>query len=395
MKDRLRTLFLTANGLGSQVVFVDTVLRGMLRYNDGATPPAFLRHHRRVKQLFAELRDVYAQLSYIADWRDAFLQCPCLDVEVCNINNLVHFAQCALRVRSYDLIVISHAAAGDDMTLLKRLSRYLERRRGKIILFIGNEYDVLDDKLDFIRGMKVDYVCSQLPINSARYLYAGCEDSEIIEMPHALNPQHYYPMSSAERDVDVGFVGDLYWPFIGDRERTAIIEWFQRHGPSHGLICDIRLKRLSREDWNAFLNRSKAIVGAESGTYYLNECGKLLERARAYNLFENQDAGFDDVFDRFYRGQPRGVSGKAISSRHFEAIGAKTCQILVEGDYNGILAADVHYISVKKDMSNIDDAIERFRDEAYRAEVTSRSYDYVMSAHTYRHRVDSLVDRLS
>ena len=101
------------------------------------------------------------------------------------------------------------------------------------------------------------------------------------------------------------------------------------------------------------------------------------------------------MFDRFFRGQQRGVSGKAISSRHFEAIGAKACQILIEGEYNGILQADVHYISVKKDMSNIDDAIERLRNVDYRTAMVDRTYDYVISAHTYQHRVNSLVDRLS
>ena len=72
----------------------------------------------------------------------------------------MHFSNARFRVRSYDLIIISHAAAGDDVTLLKRLAPYLQRRRGKIVLFIGNEYDVLDDKLELIREMKVDYAAA-------------------------------------------------------------------------------------------------------------------------------------------------------------------------------------------------------------------------------------------
>src|SRR4051812_7237485 len=104
--ERLRILYLDANGIGSQIVFVDTVLRGILGYKDGDPPPRFLRGRSRYDSLFAELRDVNARLSYTADWRDAFVQCPRLDVEVCNINNLVHFTKCFLRMRSYDLIVV-------------------------------------------------------------------------------------------------------------------------------------------------------------------------------------------------------------------------------------------------------------------------------------------------
>ncbi len=85
------------------------------------------------------------------------------------------------------------------------------------------------------------------------------------------------------------------------------------------------------------------------------------------------------------------MSGKAISSRHFEPVGTKTCQILIEGHYNGVLVADEHYIAVRKDLSNIADAVQRFKDDGYRRAMVDRTYEHVMSAHTYRHRVEQLV----
>jgi hypothetical protein len=344
--DRLRTLYLDSNGVGSQILFVDTILRGVFRYKDGDQPPQWLCGFQRVKLLFSELRDVNAKLSYVADWREAFLRSRSLELDVCNINNLLHLAHCLLRIRQYDLIIVSHAAAGDDITVLNHIVPFLQRRRCKLVIFIGNEYDILDDKIAFIRGTNADFVCSQLPLQAAQYLYLECTDSTILEMPHALNPDTYRALPDQRRDIDVGFVGDMYWPFLGDRERTDLIEWFEQNATDYGLVCDIRKARLTREDWNRFLNRSKAVIGAESGTYYLNQRGRLLDRARAYNLFENQKADFDEVFDRFFRGHPRAISGKSISSRHFEAIGAKTCQILLEGNYNGLLEANTHYISV-------------------------------------------------
>lgn len=391
MTERLRTLYLEANGVGRQIVLVDTLLRGVLGYRSGDAPPALLRRHPRINLLFAELRDVYAQLSYIADWREAFFAAPRLEVELCNINNLVHFARCLLRLRQYDLIVVSHCAAGDDLTVLSRAARRFDRRRGPMVVFLGNEYDILDDKIAFIREVEAEFVCSQLPLAAARYLYRECEKSRIVEMPHALNPNNYHPRPEVARDIDIGFIGDIYWPFIGDRERTELIEWFERNGEERGLRCDIRKARIEREAWSGFLSRCHAIIGAESGTYYLNDRGRLLDRARAYNLHENPKASFAEVFDRFYRGQPREVSGKSISSRHFEPIGTKTCQILVRGEYNGILEADRHYIAVDHDLRNIDGAVERYRDRDYRRRVADETYDYVVSQHTYFHRVDRLI----
>ena len=391
MKDRLRTLYLEQNGVGPRMLVVDTVLRGILRYRDGDPAPARLRRYPWATALFAELRDVYAPLSYAADWRDAFLGSPDLSVEVCNINNLGHFGRCLLQLRKYDLIVIGHSAAGDDLSVLKRAAGWFDRRRAPMIVFIGNEYDVLDDKIAFIRRTEAEFVCSQLPRLAASYLYRECDKSRIVEMPHALNPDKYFPIREEPRDIDIGFIGDVYWPFVGDRERTELIEWFERRGAEHGLRCDIRRQRVGRDAWRHFLNRCQAVIGAESGTYYLNERGRVLERARSYNLFENRDAGFEEVFDRFFRGLPREVSGKSISSRHFEPIGTKTCQILLDGEYNGILARDRHYIAIDKDFGNIEEALERFRDLGCRARMVEETYDYVVSEHTYAHRVAALL----
>jgi len=391
MKDRLLTLYLDANGVGSRIILVDTILRGALGYRDGDQPPKWLRHNQWVNTFFAELQDFNARSSYAVDWRDAFLDSPDLTVEVCNINNLIHFGRCLLQLKKYDLIVVSHIAAGDDMKLLLRCAHWFDRRRAPLVVFLGNEYDLLDEKISFIREVRAEFVCSQLPIAAANYLYGECEDSRVVEMPHALNPKNFFPIPNTGRNIDIGFIGDIYWPFIGDRERTEVIEWFERHGQTRGLCCDIRKERIPGAAWNAFLNGCKGLIGAESGTYYLNERGRLLNRARTYNLFEDRAASFDTVFAKFYDGQKPGISGKCISSRHFEPIGTKTCQILLEGNYNGILEADRHYIAIKKDFSNIDEAIARFRDASYRTRMVEDTFDYVLSQHTYRHRVEHML----
>ena len=391
MKDRLKTLYLDANGCGRQVIRADTILRGIFGYGDGATPPRVLRGSTRVAELFSYLRQFQAHVSYTIDWRDAFCEARELDVEVCNINDLVHYGRRLLALHKYDLIVVSHAAAGDDMTVLLKSARWLRRRRGKVVMLIGNEYDLLDEKIGFIQEVEAELICSQLPKTAAQYLYRECGGSQILSLPHALNPKVYRPRAGFERPVDIGFIGDVYWPFVGDRERTDLIEAFEREGQRWGFNCQIRKQRIARPEWAAFLNTCKGTIGAESGTYYLNDRGRLLAAAREYNLLQRPEASFEEVFEKFYRGQRREMSGKSISSRHFEPIGTKTCQILLEGEYNGVLVADEHYISVRKDLSNIEDAVWRFKDEGYRQAIVDRAYEHVMANHTYAHRVRSVL----
>ncbi len=136
---KLKTLYLTCNGVGKTILVADTALRGILGAKDGTQPPALFRNNKYVANLYAHLRQFYDSLSYIGDWQDAFLHSPRLDLEVCNINNLVHFGRCLLKIRSYDLIVVSHAAAGDDMTVLTKAAPLLARRACPILVFIGNE----------------------------------------------------------------------------------------------------------------------------------------------------------------------------------------------------------------------------------------------------------------
>lgn len=392
--DQIKTLFLDANGFGREVIITDTLFRGILGIDDAAKMPAWIGSLPKVGKLLIHLREQFARLSYVLDWRDAVCAAPELLTDVCNINNLVDYGKRLLRIRDYDLIIVAHAATGDDMKLLQRTARWFRRRRGKLVVFVGNEYDLLNEKIGFLEATGADLVCSQLPIASARYLYGDCGRTRVVEIPHALNPAVYRPLNGAPRPIDVGFIGDIYWPFIGDRERTDMIDLFRARGPELGLRCDIRTARITRAEWAVFLQSCKAIVGAESGTYYLNDRGRLLTSARDYNLNENQGATFKEVYERFFKGQPRLVSGKCISSRHFEPIGTKTCQILIEGDFNGVLKADVHYIAVKKDLSNIDDVVRRFKDEEYRREMVERTYEYVLAEHTYRHRLLKLLREL-
>lgn len=391
MSGRIRTLIVDANGWGGwKAVASETIVRGLLQISRVDQLPAALREVSLVKRV---VRDRYASLSYAMDWRDALLAEPRIEAELCNILNLVEYARHRPRIRDYPLVIVLHSATGDSMGVLRRTASWFQGRRGKLVVFVGNEYNLLDEKIGFIRETGADYVASQLPIESARWLYADCPAATVLPMPHALNPQLYHPCLDVKRDVDVGFAGASYPLFIGDRERASMLEYFRCHGDGLGLTTDIRTTNMPRERWAEFLCRCRAVIGAEAGTHYLDRTGKLIPEIQAYCRLRPA-ATFDEVFERFFRQRPIEMSGKAISSRHFEPVGTKTCQLLLEGDYNGILRGDEHYIAVRKDLSNVREATEKFRDVSYRDAMTARAYDYVMAEHTYAHRVAYMLDQV-
>ena len=200
-----RVLLLDANGWGGwKMVASETLTRGLLGVRSLADVPAPLRQVGLVQRA---VRDRYAALSYAVDWREALHAHPDATVDTCNILDLVEYRRYRRRIGDYDLVVVLHSATGDSMSLLNRTVHWLDRRRSPLVVFVGNEYNLLDAKLAFVRESGAEYVASQLPIESARWLYAECPGARVLAMPHALNAAVYHRFTDAARDIDIGFVG--------------------------------------------------------------------------------------------------------------------------------------------------------------------------------------------
>jgi len=370
---------------GSRGLLVETLghLTGAI-VPDGAPRPARAGLARWLD------RNAYSALSYVIDWLDAFRRAPALAATCCNIMNLAEWPRARRLIAQAPLVVILHSAAGDDLSVIARFTEALRARRGKLLLFFGNEYTLMPQKIEFAQSVAADFIASQLPPAAAAWLYEPCRRSRVLHAPAALNPARFRPLGLA-REIDLGFRGDLYPFSIGDDERTRVLEHFRQHAKSLALAVDIQYTRVPGPAWNECLNRWHGIVGAESGTYFLERDDATERRVRQY-LHEHPDASFADVRARFFDGYASPVAAKAISSRHFEPIGAHTCQVLLAGHYNGILRADEHYFSVARDLSNLDDVVARYRDPAHRARIVEAALELAMSAHTYDHRVARLVD---
>lgn len=335
----------------------------------------------------------WAPLSYVLDWRNAFVTSPLLDVTYCDINRPQEVIAAVTKMDSFDLIVVSHIALGDDVTDIARWTELLSKRRGTLVSFIGNEYDLMAEKIAFLKDVRADVVCSQLPLDAAQYFYEELTQSRVISLPHALNPDDYQAPIGNVRTTDVGFIGAVYPAWVGDLERTMMILATQEIAPLLQLKHDIRLQNLPRASWAAFLGNTRAVIGAESGSYYLHGKGQLLSQAKQW-CAANPHAQFEEVEARFFTDRSGVPSGKTISSRHFEPIGTRTCQVLMEGSYAGVLVPNEHYIPVRKDLMDLPEALRRATDEAERVEMVNRAYLHAMDAHTHAHRVQTLVNLL-
>ncbi|TAF65989.1 MAG: glycosyltransferase family 1 protein [Cytophagales bacterium] len=384
----IRLLLIYSSGVAHKYSWLDTLRIAFKTNTLSKLFPEKIREYKLIKLL---LGNSYEALSYVIDWLEAFQSLKGVKkINLCNINNLIEYKYFAKKMAEYDWVVILHSATGDNIHLLNQTAHYYHSAK-KLTMFIGNEYDLMEEKIDFISQAGVKYICSQLTEETAKWLYEDIHQKvKLVMMPHALNPNIYFPSKeTTHREIDIGFKGDLYPLWVGDTVRNDFLLKISEN--EFNLNIDITLnQRVGRVKWAEFLNKTNAIVGAESGSLYLDKKGIMLKEAKKF-LAENPMTSIKDlkatIFDQL---NVEFKSGRAISSRHFEPIGTKTCQILLEGHYNGILQAGQHYIAVHPDLSNLKEAIALYKDVTYRDQIVEQAYEYVLESHTYHKRIEYL-----
>jgi len=377
--------------------------------------------------------------SYYDDWLDAFKFADGFRVKTFNIARNRERRIFASLVKQFDLIVILHSVNADNMIYANRILPLLQARKGRLLSFIGNELNLpgapMANKIAFLKDAGADVVATQLLQKTGEYLY---EDSgaTIAAIPHALNPSVFRPFVPLEnRTIEIGVRSFRYLSaFMGDEDRNRLIDLFAQNKFKPPLLVDINTEqRLKRDEWATFLNNCKGTVANEAGGHWIEKTDatiidimswykcqgnrhritinahsplkrfshmlpwtarQWIKKAMSKGFIQHEsvigeDMKFDEVYKRFFKSKPfpPEFSGKCVTSRHFDAAGTQTCQLLIDGRYNDIFQADEHYIPIKSDLSDAADAVAKFRDITYKNQMVKRAYDYVVSEHTYLHRI--------
>lgn len=349
----------------------------------------------RTLLVFAESSDNQT-FSYQHGWPRHFRAHPgfiCTPVNLAGrswANRLAH----PLRVRwgSWDAIVLLHSVFSNACALSGRLFEAIRASPSPKAYFIGNEYKLMPEKMAFCEALGVNLLVSQSGSPRVHDLYRERLGCTVTGIPNTgLDPEVFRPRTPwVERPLDVGYRSLDSPLYLGHDERRRLAEAFRRAGPSRGLKVDISLDagaRLGETEWAAFLNRCKAQIGSEAGGDYFELTDATRLRVNAY-LAEHPTATLDDVFPRFFKDYRDPVPLRIISGRNIEAAGTKTLQILLEGHYGGYLEPHVHYIPLRKDLSNVDEALQGLRDEAACRKLTDNAYDLVVRELTYARLLD-------
>lgn len=249
----------------------------------------------------------------------------------------------------------------------------------------------------FIREFQVDHVFSVASPSEWPKIYGALGD-EVPAISQVLTG--YLEDTSVARidelartvarTLDIGYRAWHAEPWLGrhGQLKTELASRFHERGPAHGLSVDISTRAedtLLGDDWSRFLLSSRYTIGVEGGASILDRDGSLKDRTRSFQRAQ-PDATFADIEQACFPGMDGSLDLRAISPRHLEACATRTCQVLIDGDYNGVLRPGVHYVPLRADFSNLDDVIELMKSENVRQSIAERARRDIVDSGRYSYR---------
>lgn len=206
------------------------------------------------------------------------------------------------------------------------------------------------------------------------------------------------PLASRPLDIVYRAFKLPYWFGSHGQRKSSIASEILARIEGRGLATDISTRPedvIVGDSWFDFMASGRCVIGCESGSSVLDRRGEIQALIR-HMVTQNPDLTFEEAS----RALPAGWDDHrffAISPRHFEAVLTKTAQILIEGQYDGVLIPDRHYISLKSDFSNLDQVVERIRDHAFLQGLVDTAYRevYLEGRNTYHHLAETIDSVLS
>jgi hypothetical protein len=302
-----------------------------------------------------------------------------------------------LRYLCPDFVVLHTTFLGtrwnEDFERTRRQFAWIGRLHCPKIALPQDEYDHSAVLEDWLLELGATHVFSCFGESQRAVLYPRIDGS----LPFTEALTGYIDTGSATRIAE-RMIPPEQRPFDIVYRAAKLPYWFGSHGqlkhelaaivgePARrkGLRTDISTRwedTVFGDQWLDFLMSGRAVLGVESGSSVLDPSGDLQRRIRRL-LAENPDLTFDEVDYVMPKGWDS-YAFFAISPRHLEAVVTRTCQILIEGSYSGVLTPDRHYIPLRRDFANLDEVLDRARDIKACSDIADAAYRDIYERGSY------------
>lgn len=187
----------------------------------------------------------------------------------------------------------------------------------KKIFMSKNDYKLFKEKVLLSNYLKIDIFVSHTK-NSLDIFRKNNIESKMKWLPFSVSKDIYY--QSKEKKIDIGMRANSNNAYNnGEREQFYN-----------------KIKEISKDKYLTDLHLSRngeSFLHGQEYIDWLSECHLLVNSVSAY-----------------------GTTGP----KFFEAIACGTVSVAIENEYEGLLVADQHYLSIKKDYSNLESQLDKF-----------------------------------
>lgn len=279
---------------------------------------------------------------------------------------------------------------------------FLKFYKGVKILIVQDEYYHVNLINNLISEYKIKIVLTCSPnIESVNLLYSKVPaDVQFINVLTGYTNRNNSFKLIKDKEIDIFYRGRKLHPQYGKLgyDKYEIGEKFKKY--SNELKINISSKSNDRiyDGWLDILSKSKVTLGTPSGSNviryndeYFNHFNQKYPQINS-NLI-NDDASYPrETYEKLYKESniKEILNFGQISPKMFEAISCGTVLVMLEGNYNGILKPNIHYIELKDDYSNIEDIIEKIKDDNYLQKIANQAYNDINEKYSYKSYVKFL-----
>lgn len=316
-------------------------------------------------------------------------------------------------ISSYDGIILHNTVTYNVdfvRSLNERFSPALADFPGLKIMMKQDEMRRVNACRELMRAWKIDLLLTCVPPAEVEKVYPSTFLPE-LKLLHTftgyVTPQmrEFRARSYEERAIDVCYRGmepPFEWGILG-QEKFRIGEDFKRAAMSSGrLRLNISSKTADRLDgmqWIDLLNSSRAALAVESGASIFDWTGEIEQTVHKIRS-ENPEISFDEIWSSYLKAFEGNVAYGQISPRHIEAAYTRTLQVLFEGEYSGLLKPWIHYVPLKKDLSNFSEVELAIQDRESYIRMTQNAFESLilnpdLSYQTFVRRFDLAIDELT
>jgi len=282
----------------------------------------------------------------------------------------------------------------DFMQKIKQLKTAHMEKAVKVAFF-QDEYSRTLYSVKLVNEFKISNVYTVAPKSEWKKIYEGMCDGVVIEQVLTayiddVDLRRSMGVNNINRTIDISYRTALDSPYhVGKFGllKKELGSKVQKKAAQYGLVTDISTSEKNMkfgDAWFDFLLKSKYVLGMESGASLLDKDGSIFKKVKDY-VTKYPTASFEQTEKHCFPGKDGNLALKAISPRHLEACLTKTCQILIEGEYNGILKPWKHYLPLKSDFSNLSEILSIVKDNTLRKKIVANAYKDIAQNAAYKY----------